>query len=518
MKRLLPTVLILLLAPAAAEAAPTCSFDPPTAHVEISDDDGSAITLERAGAGPGVPINWSHGAAPLAPCGAATVSNTDSIRVTSNAPNQATLVVDLGGGQLAPGVTSEAPAPSEIEITSANFKVQVRGGAGGDSVRAGAGGIDLNRDAETALNADTDLFFDGTDPVNVQFYGQDGNDVFSGQGVGLVATPIDIPLFLLGGGGGDALTGGGGGDSLNGYIGIGPGDPDGADTLSGGAGDDILDGGLGDEAMSGGPGIDTGNYSNTPPGATVDLRLTGPQPTGQGNDTLSGIENLNGSLFLLADSLTGDAGPNRIDGQNGDDLIDGQSGPDLLIGGSGANRLLARDGGPDTVQCGGGADAVTADQQGVDSLTPDCESIDFFVPAAPDPGGGQGGLPAPPADTAVRLDLSAARTQRVLKQKALKAAATCVGEPCAATVDATIQLPGGRTAAKRRALALGTVKASLPSGRRTALSLKLSPKQLRAVGKALPRKRSRLTAVIRVSVKDAGGNGAARSTTVKIVR
>ena len=64
---------------------------------------------------------------------------------------------------------------------------------------------------------------------------------------------------------------------------------DGADTLMGRGGDDILDGG--------GSPADTASYAEAASGVTVDLGIAGPQNTGEGFDTLIGIENLTGSAF-----------------------------------------------------------------------------------------------------------------------------------------------------------------------------------------------------------------------------
>jgi Ca2+-binding RTX toxin-like protein len=522
---LLTVALGALAAPGAASAvAPTCGFAGST--VSINDDDGSAITIQRGGAGPGAQIQWAHGGSPLAQCGAATVDNTDLIGASSSTGTQASLNIDLSGGAFAPGATSEAPGASEIEIISANFQVQVTGSAGADSLRAGPAGLDLNRDSETLFDQDQDVTFDGNLPNKVVFYGQDGNDTFSGQGIGAITpTPTSRPLFLSGGGDGDSLTGGSGDDTLSGQTSIGPGNSDTADSLSGGAGNDVLDGGPGDDGLQGGPGIDTGNFSNTPSAATVDLRITTPQPTGQGNDTLGGIENLFGSAFPGAsDSLTGDDAPNRIDGQDGNDLIDGQGAQDTLLGGNGANSILARDGGPDAVSCGAGTDAVTADQQGVDTIASDCEGVDFLAAPAADIGGTPPGGPGGGAgrDTTVALSLTAPHTQHVLRRKGVLATAGCGAEACAASATATIALPRrGRVSASRRtvkAFALGPVRSTLPAGQRTAIMLALRKKQLEALRRALPRTGSELTGVVRVAVKDAAGNSAARSARITVKR
>jgi len=57
----------------------------------------------------------------------------------------------------------------------------------------------------------------------------------------------------------------------------------------GGSGTEIFLGGLGNDYINGGGGNDTAYFSGA---ATVDLRRTGPQNTGEGNDTLVDIENV----------------------------------------------------------------------------------------------------------------------------------------------------------------------------------------------------------------------------------
>ena len=68
-----------------------------------------------------------------------------------------------------------------------------------------------------------------------------------------------------------------------------------------------------------------------------------PQDTGAGMDSLTEIENVNGST-TGADVLTGDAEPNTFVGSGGDDVfhVDG--------------------GGSDIVNCGGGTDEVFLDR------------------------------------------------------------------------------------------------------------------------------------------------------------
>jgi Ca2+-binding RTX toxin-like protein len=155
--------------------------------------------------------------------------------------------------------------------------------------------------------------------------GTSGDDV-------LVGTPTE-----------DTLSGLAGNDSLSGGAGL--------DVLKGGDGDDILDGGIGGERtpglMYGGSGDpsteininggDIADYRSVVSGVTIDLRLTGPQNTGQGLDTLIGIEDLWSGAG--ADRLTGDDGANQILAGDGDDQLFGEGGDDILVGYLGVDTL-----------------------------------------------------------------------------------------------------------------------------------------------------------------------------------
>ena len=150
---------------------------------------------------------------------------------------------------------------------------------------------------------------------------------------------------MLGGRGNDTLFGGDGQDMLYGQQGD--------DLIYGEAGNDFMRGGSGNDMLDGGSGFD--RVSFFPPGSdtvasgvTVSLLLQGvAQDTGQGMDTLVGIEALSGTPFN--DSLTGDANINWLisadfDAAGGDDQLYGLGGNDLLEVAAG-NHIL--DGGAD---------------------------------------------------------------------------------------------------------------------------------------------------------------------------
>jgi Ca2+-binding RTX toxin-like protein len=92
------------------------------------------------------------------------------------------------------------------------------------------------------------------------------------------------------------------------------------------AGDDTLGAGTGSELLRGGDGIDIVDMTGGP-ATRVDLPAG--SATGQGNDTLEGIENV--STGAGNDTLIGNADNNRFDAGTGDDQVDGGDGYDTLV-------------------------------------------------------------------------------------------------------------------------------------------------------------------------------------------
>jgi len=178
-----------------------------------------------------------------------------------------------------------------------------------------------------------------------------------------------------GGSGNDVLAGSDQGNVLNGNAGndvlSGQGS---SDTLSGGDGDDVLSGGAGNDALSGGNGTDTVDESGAGgAGVGVVINLSTGQLSGDGNDTLSGLENASGTSFH--DSIRGDAGNNVLNGRGGNDAIQGLGGDDTINGGDGADELgggagndaVAGGRGNDTLRGGAGADNLSGGP-GADTL------------------------------------------------------------------------------------------------------------------------------------------------------
>lgn len=194
----------------------------------------------------------------------------------------------------------------------------VNGGNGGDTIYAGkAGGVagslyhgNAGNDRIVgALQKDVGV------AVDDEFYGDDGNDVLTGN---------EGDDLLYGGAGNDTLTGNDGNDQIWGA--------DGADVINGNAGADIIDAGTGNDRIVGGTGNDiimAGDGADT-----VDA--------GDGNDFVDGglgpdtITAGNGNDFVDAgpgnDRVTGGRGDDQIIGGAHNDWIDGGAGSDIILG------------------------------------------------------------------------------------------------------------------------------------------------------------------------------------------
>lgn len=189
---------------------------------------------------------------------------------------------------------------------------------------------------------------------------------FHSRAIDLVDAPADANTFpdvfvrKLGpsvstcGGATPTVTGTPGNDVLTGT----PGN----DVIDGLGGDDTIRGLGGNDVICGGAGSDTASFAGS--AALVDADLALGTATGQGSDTLIGIENLEGSAY--SDKLKGDAGANRFTGLGGADAISGFGGADRMDGGA-ANDKLYGHAGTDTLIGGLGNDLLSGGLD-VDSL------------------------------------------------------------------------------------------------------------------------------------------------------
>jgi Ca2+-binding RTX toxin-like protein len=154
------------------------------------------------------------------------------------------------------------------------------------------------------------------------------------------------PNELRGGSGGDTLLGLGGDDVLSGGGGN--------DHVTGGSGDDTVVGNGGADSIRGGTGSDLAAFRSSSSAVVVDLEAG--TASGDGSDTLAGVERLSGSN--KGDRIAGTDGPNGLFGGGGDDTILGRGGDDTLDGGDGTDRL---DGGAGMDICLDGEDLSNCD-------------------------------------------------------------------------------------------------------------------------------------------------------------
>jgi hypothetical protein len=220
-----------------------------------------------------------------------------------------------------------------------------------------------NQSSFQTVYAGLEIWFQGF--VRASIVGGNGDDILTGT---------DGDDSIQGTSGKDIIDGGAGNDSIQGgahedILYGGPGDDLiqgllGNDTIDGGVGNDSLYGDDGDDSIDGGDGNDTitgGNGTDTYVSTSnnninLDLNMTTAQNTGDGNDTVTQVENaITGDGN---DTIIGNSNANVINAGGGNDSIIGGAGKDSLSGGSG-DDLLVGGTGIDTIN--GDADADTRD-------------------------------------------------------------------------------------------------------------------------------------------------------------
>lgn len=331
--------------PAAAGAVTTCQFDAGSGLMTVTSSTTSTLTIDR---------NDSSLRLDGTACEAATVTNTDTITITTPAGSH--VVLDLGGGRLEPGMTDEGDGSSEIEV-----EVSFAGGTGAVDVigtdEEDHFDLEQTEVASTRVNAynlnvdETSADFDVTFPdgpgAGAALGTEGGDDVLE---VGVLG-PMPFAVDVLGGSGSDTVSFAANGGSVNGFAGL--------DTL--------------DESFTTEPLIATSGTAVNPgvlvigdldPVELVNLpRVIG----GSGPDVLTGI----GFTDLLLggpgpDTLIGLDGRDRLEGGRGIDLIRGGVDADTLIGGGQRDRLFGGAGG-DGIDGGGGDDRLLG-EEGRDDL------------------------------------------------------------------------------------------------------------------------------------------------------
>lgn len=246
----------------------------------------------------------------------------------------------------------------------------IQGGDGADSIDGGPGAdwIDAGSGNDTVVYDPDDPWVDGGDdwdwlvvPIPVAIALGDALDQAEGGGILRGFEAVDASgatgavtitgsagaNHLIGGSQADFLSGGAGNDTLVGGAG--------ADTLLGGEGDDLIIPGAGPDYTEGGPGRDTVSYADATMRVSISLAGIGVGSLGAAGDTLIGFEGAIGSAF--ADTITGSAQPDWIDGGSGFDSISAFGGNDTIIGGPGFNTLRGG-GGDDSIVGGPSADTI----------------------------------------------------------------------------------------------------------------------------------------------------------------
>jgi Ca2+-binding RTX toxin-like protein len=247
----------------------------------------------------------------------------------SYADATAGVIVDLRlSGAQAPGGAGTDTLTGIEDLVGSAFGDTLIGNAGENALRGGAGddtliGLGGNDTFDGGAGIDTVSFAANTNYITTVDLALTGpQDVGGNEGLDTFVNVENVVASLYWGG---TLKGDSGANWLTGGIN--------ASTLMGRGGDDVLDGHNGWQ--------DTASYAEASTGVTVDLTISGPQSTGEGNDTLIGIENLTGSAF--GDVLKGTSGANVLIGGAGDDMLIGRDGFDRLDGGDGIDTVSYAD-------------------------------------------------------------------------------------------------------------------------------------------------------------------------------
>lgn len=155
----------------------------------------------------------------------------------------------------------------------------------------------------------------------------------------------------------DTLEGGRGDDDLFGGLGD--------DILRGGKDDDLLSGGVGADQLFGGTGTDGALFLGSDAAVQIDLASNSASGGDAEGDSLTNIENIQGSEF--ADQITGNGKANELMGNSGGDTIRGGNADDTLSGNDGRDRLHGN-AGNDSLDGGAARDQLKGGK-GDDSLS-----------------------------------------------------------------------------------------------------------------------------------------------------
>lgn len=289
----------------AAAAGDMIFVMPPYAGNEFVDVTVDSLFFSAPFSIPGITLNAGLGVTTI------ILSGNSSIRVNGNASTNI-LIGDAGANRLFGWGGNDL-------LLGGDGNDWVVGGAGIDYLDGGAG-------------QDVTMYDDATSAVTVNLLTGVATD-----GLGGTDTLVSVEA-VHGGKFGDTLT-------LGNSVGYAFGRA-GNDMITGGVSSDTFYGGSGADTIKGGDGIDTVNYFDDgfdsagvgTKGATVNLATGKAKDNWGANDTLSGIENVNGSS--QADTITGDAARNILRGGAGDDKVYGGDGNDDLYGDDGNDTLV----------------------------------------------------------------------------------------------------------------------------------------------------------------------------------
>ena len=256
--------------------------------------------------------------------------------------------VSLATGQ-ATGQGSDNLRRFEV-VAGSNFADSLVGSVRNDTFFPGGG----NDTAAGGAGTDIVAFVVGPVTATMSSASGEGTDAYTaieglaGSTTGDILTGDGAANLLFGLAGDDQLLGGGGTDEVLGGLDD--------DTIDGGPGNDVLYPGSGFDDVDGGADVDIAAYLDAAGPVSVDL--TGLVATGDGTDTLAGVEGALGSEG--SDTLAGDGGANLLVGYGGNDVMSGAGGNDVLDGGLGTDNL---DGGAGSDTCYNGETVVceTAD-------------------------------------------------------------------------------------------------------------------------------------------------------------
>jgi Ca2+-binding RTX toxin-like protein len=262
----------------------------------------------------------------------------------------------ITGGSIAAGFTTFAMYTNDTSGIKVNLDI-VSHTLGGVSVAAGTardgfGGTDTLVNINRIRGSNHADFMQGggsPDGGNERFEGLAGNDFINGgagfdylmyqSGNPTTGVTVDLGISGTAGNGTVANDGFGNTDTFFGIEGVRGSSH--ADNLIGSDRDDGVierfEGMGGNDTINGNDGLDRVEYGQSENSINVNLAL-GTALDGWGAvDTLSDIEQVQGSR--LNDTITGDGDSNQLDGSEGNDRIAGGAGGDLLIGGADADTF-----------------------------------------------------------------------------------------------------------------------------------------------------------------------------------